>query len=47
MKRTWKNFKLDMNKVHKFIGQVTIVIGFHAMWAGMLFYGFMTATTLN
>lgn len=46
MKRIWKKFKLDKNKVYMRIGQV-VVIGFHVMWIGIFLYGFMTATTLS
>lgn len=47
MKRTWKNFKIDPNKVYMRIGQAVVYIGIYAIWTGMFIYGFMTATTLN
>lgn len=47
MERTWKNFKLDPNKVCKRIGQAVVYLSFNIMCSAMLFYGFMTATTLN
>lgn len=47
MKRTWKNFKLDKNKVYMRLGQAVAYTGFYAIWIGIFFYGFMTATTLN
>ncbi len=34
-------------KVKKLIGQAVVVISFHVMCSAMLFYGLMTATTLN
>lgn len=34
-------------KIKKLIGQAIIYIAFNAMGSAMLFYGFMTATTLN
>lgn len=39
--------KIDLNKVYKFIGQKVVYIAFNAMGSAMLFYGLMTATTLN
>lgn len=47
MKKTNKKFKLDMNKVYKFIVQAIALMGFYALWIGLFVYGFMTATTLN
>ena len=38
---------MKKDKIYKLIGQASIIIGFHAMWIGLIFYGFMTATTLN
>ena len=47
MKRTWKNFKLDKNKVYMRIGQAVLTLGFYAVSSVMLVFGFMNATTLN
>lgn len=47
MKRTKKKFKLDKNKVCMRLGQAVAYTGFYAIWIGIFFYGFMTATTLN
>lgn len=33
--------------VKKFIGQTIITISFNIVWDSILFYGFITATTLN
>ena len=38
---------MKRNKIKKLIGQVSIIVGFHAIWIGLIVYGFMTATTLN
>lgn len=44
MKRNWKNFKLDSNKVYAFIGKVTVVILFNAVMTAMFVYGFLQNT---
>ena len=41
MERTWKNFKLDPNKVYKRIGQVVVYgIGYIA-FVGFCYWGFL------
>ena len=44
MKRSWKNFKLDPNKVYAFIGKVTVAILFNATMTAMFIYGFLQNT---
>ena len=44
MKRNWKNFKLDPNKVYAFIGKVTVAILFNATMTAMFVYGFIQNT---
>lgn len=44
MKRSWKNFKLDKNKIYAFIGKAVIYIGFNAMLTVMGIAGFMSMT---
>lgn len=44
MKRSWKNFKLDKNKVYTFLGKTTVFIGFSLMWTGIMFFGFLQNT---
>lgn len=44
MKRTWKNFRLDSNKVYNFIGKTTVVILANMGMAAMLIYGFLQNT---
>lgn len=44
MKRSWKNFRLDMNKVYAFIGKVTVAILFNAGITAMFVYGFLQNT---
>lgn len=44
MKKSWKNFKLDSNKVYAFIGKVTVVILFNAVMTAMFVYGFLQNT---
>lgn len=44
MKKSWKNFKLDSNKVYAFIGKVTVAILFNATMTAMFGYGFLQNT---
>ena len=44
MKRTWKNFRLDPNKVYAFIGKATVVILAILGISAMLVYGFLQNT---
>ena len=44
MKKSWKNFKLDSNKVYAFIGKVTVVILFNAVMTAMFVYGVLQNT---
>ena len=44
MKRSWKNFKLDSNKVYNFIGKTTVVILANMGMTAMLVYGFLQNT---
>ncbi len=44
MKKSWKNFKLDSNKVYAFIGKVTVAILFNATMTAMFVYGFLQNT---
>lgn len=44
MKRSWKNFKLDPNKIYKFIGQAVVYISFNLLFSGLMVYGFLQNT---
>ena len=44
MKRSWKNFKLDSNKVYAFIGKATVVILANMGMSAMLVNGFLQNT---
>lgn len=44
MKRTWKNFRLDPNKVYVFIGKATVVILANMGMTAILVYGFLQNT---
>lgn len=44
MKRSWKNFKLDSNKVYNFIGKATVVVLANAGMTAMLVFGFLQNT---
>lgn len=39
--------KLDMNKVYTFIGRAVVYLIANGIMSFLLFYGIMTATTLN
>lgn len=41
MKRTWKNFRLDPNKLYAFIGKATVVVLANIGMSAMLVYGFL------
>lgn len=44
MKRTWKNFKIDKNKVYMRIRQAVVIILANAGMTAMLVYGFIKNT---
>ncbi len=44
MKRTWKNFKLDKEKVYIFIGKAAVYTVANLMWTGIMIYGFLQNT---
>lgn len=44
MERSWKNFRIDKNKVYKFIGKMVVYLTIYAGMTGMLIYGFMNIT---
>ena len=44
MKRSWKNFRLDPNKLYNFIGKATVVILANMGISAMLVYGFLQKT---
>ena len=44
MKRSWKNFKLDSNKVYAFIGKATVVALANMGMTAMLVFGFSQNT---
>ena len=45
MKRTWKNFRLDKNKVYMRIGQAVVYLGFNFMVAGFGYFAFLQGMT--
>lgn len=44
MERSWKNFRIDKNKVYQFIGKMVVCLTMYAGMTGMLIYGFMNIT---
>lgn len=44
MEKSWKNFRIDKNKVYKFIGKMVVYLTIYAVMSGMLIYGFMNIT---
>ena len=44
MKRSWKNFKLDPNKVYMRIGQATVCILFNLLLLAFMVWGFFQNT---
>lgn len=44
MKRTWKNFKLDKNKVYTRIGQAVVYTSLYAVMIGITVVGFLQNT---
>ena len=44
MKRTWKNFKLDKNKVYAKIGQAVVYTSLYAIMVGFTVVGFLQNT---
>lgn len=45
MKRTWKNFRIDPNKVYRFIGQATVCILFNLLLSVFMVWGFLQGLT--
>ena len=45
MKRSWKNFKLDPNKVYMRIGQATVCILFNLLLSVFMVWGFLQGMT--
>lgn len=41
MKRTWKNFRLDPNKLYAFIRKATVVVLANMGMTAMLVFGFL------
>lgn len=39
--------KIDLNKVYSFIGRAMVYLAVNGIMSFLLFYGIMTATTLN
>lgn len=46
MKRTWKNFKLDKNKVYMRIGQATVYILFNLLLSVFFYWAFLQRNDL-
>ena len=44
MKRTWKNFKLDKNKVYQFIGQAVVYSSLYIAAVAFMIWGFCQNT---
>lgn len=44
MKRTWKNFKLDKNKVYAKIGQAVVYTSLYAVAVGLTVVSFLQNT---
>lgn len=44
MKRNWKNFKLDPNKVYKRIGQAVVYSSLYVAGVVFLYWGVLQAT---
>lgn len=44
MERSWKNFRIDKNKVYQFISKMIVCLTIYAVMSGMLIYGFMNIT---
>lgn len=44
MKRTWKNFRIDPNKVYMRIGQATVYILFNLLLSAFMIWGFCQNT---
>lgn len=38
MKRSWKNFRLDKNKVYQFIGQAVV---YSSLYIGSIVFGYL------
>lgn len=45
MKRTWKNFKLDKNKVYMRIGQAVAYVAGYIASVGFVYLMFLSGTT--
>ncbi len=46
MKRTWKNFRLDKNKVYMRIGQATVCILFNLLLSVFFYWAFLQRNDL-
>lgn len=44
MKREWKKFRIDLNKLYKRIGQAVVYVSLWAIGEGLLIFGFMQNT---
>ena len=44
MKKEWKNFKLDKNKVYTRIGQAVVYTSLYAVMIGFIVVGFLQNT---
>ena len=45
MKRTWKNFRLDKNKVYQFIGQAVVYSSLYIGAVAFSVWGFLQGMT--
>ena len=45
MKRTWKNFRLDKNKVYQFIGQAVVYSSLYIGSIALFYLMFLSGTT--
>ena len=45
MKRSWKNFKLDKNKVYQFIGQAVVYSSLYIGAVAFTVWGFLKGMT--
>ena len=44
MKKEWKNFKLDKNKVYMRVGQAVVYTSLYAVMIGLIVVGFLQNT---
>jgi len=45
MKRNWKNFRLDPNKVYQIIGQAVVYTAGYMAFVGFCYWGFLQGLT--